>query len=397
MQRQQMALGFVGYALVGTGAVLVPSLMPTISAEFMAAGLTLAALGVLVPSASVGRIIGVLLAGFGSDRLGRQRLVWMTALLLGAILALVATARLWLLFVLGYLLVGLVQGALSTSINAMISDAAGQARARALNMLHGIYGAGAAASPLVIGALVTSGLGWRWILAGTGALWFLYGLIAVASARGTPQAGATGRPQRWDLSMLRRGPFLALFAIAFIYNGIATSMLSWVAVFTQGLGGFSAFGSISLVSLFYVALTAGRFGCAVIADRLGYARMFALLATGVALTYPLVVMGGRPWLVAAGVFGTGLSLSGLFPTALADGARRYPGHTGAVTGTLTVALTSGSLLPPLWTGVLADATSLQMALGVNYLMAIVLLALARYLRQSPRGEAQIEASVSDLV
>ena len=384
MQRQQVALGFVGYALVGTGAVLVPSLMPDIRSEFAAAGLTLAALGALTPAGSVGRILGILVAGFGSDRLGRQRLVWLTALLLAGALALVAATRLWALFVLGFVLVGLVQGALSTSINAMISDAAAQARARALNMLHGIYGAGAAASPLVIGALVASGLGWRWILAGTGALWLLYGLVAVASGRGQGAEARAAAPQPWEWRMLRQGPFLALFAIAFVYNGIAASLLSWVALFTQGLGGFSAFGSVSLVSVFYVALTAGRFACAAVAERLGYARTFALLAVGVALSYPLVVLGGRPWLVTLGVFGTGLSLSGLFPTVLADGARRYPGQTGAVIGTLTVALTLGSMLPPLWTGVVADAAGLQVALGANYAMALLLLVLARYLgRKTP--------------
>ena len=182
--------------------------------------------------------------------------------------------------------------------------------------------------------------------------------------------------------MLRRGPFLALFTIAFVYNGIAASLLTFVALYTQKTGGFSAFGSVSLVSLFYVALTLGRFACAALADRLGYARTFVLLAIGVVLTYPLVVLGGHPLLVSAGVFGTGLSLSGLFPTVLADGARRYPGQTGAVTGTLTVALTLGSILPPLWTGVLADATSLQIALGANYVMAALLVALAWYLGRS---------------
>ena len=102
----------------------------------------------------MGRIFGVLVAGFGADRIGGQRLVWLTALLLAAALALVAGVRLWPVFVLGYVVVGLVQGALSTSINTMISDAAAEARARALNLLHGIYGAGAAVSPLAIGALV---------------------------------------------------------------------------------------------------------------------------------------------------------------------------------------------------------------------------------------------------
>jgi len=379
MQRRQLTLGYAGYLLVGVGTALVSSLMPSIADEFAAAGLTLAAMGLLSPAASAGRIVGTLFAGWGSDALGRQRLVWMTALLLAAALCLVAGARLWALFVLGYVVVGAVQGALSTSINAMVTDAAAEARARALNLLHGVYGAGAAVSPLIIGALIGVGAPWRWMLAGTGALWLAYGLSAALAGRDGPREAPSSARQQTRLGMLREGPFLALFAIAFCYNGVATSLLTYVAIYAERAAGMSAFGAVSLVSVFYVALTVGRFGCAALSERLGYARTFLALALGVAATYPLVVLGGHPALVAIGVFGTGLSLSGLFPTALADGARRYPERIGAATGTLTVALTLGSLVPPLWTGVLADAAGLQVALGMNYAMALALLGLARYL------------------
>ncbi|MGI6375153.1 MAG: MFS transporter [Anaerolineae bacterium] len=383
MLRRQLLIGFAGYLLVGTGAVLAPSLMPAITAEFTAVGLSLAVIGLLAPAASAGRIAGTLLAGYGSDRLGRQRLVWLTALLLAAALALTAGAMHWLLFVLGYVVVGLVQGALSTGINAMIADAAHEARARALNMLHGVYGLGAALSPVVIGALVGAGLPWRWTMAGVGGLWLLYGLVTQRLARGEASETQAQAAQQWRLAMLLERPFLALFLVAFIYNGIASSLLNWVALYTQALGGFSALGSVSMVALFYVGLTAGRFICAALAERLGYGRTFLALALGVLATYPLVVLGAQPLTVSAGVFGAGLSLSGLFPTALADAARRYPGQTGAVTGTLTVALTLGSIIPPAWTGVLADAAGLQVALGVNYALALLLLGLARYLWRRP--------------
>ncbi|MEN6479963.1 MAG: MFS transporter [Anaerolineales bacterium] len=393
MQRKQLAIGYAGYALVGVGASLVPALMPSIAGEFAALGLT--AMGLLTPASSAGRIIGTLLAGVGSDALGRQRLVWLSALLLSVAMALAAGAHLWAVFLLGYVVIGLVQGALSTSINAMISDAAQEARARALNLLHGVYGAGAAVSPLLIGALVTAGLPWRTLLAGTGALWLAYGLVcALADRRHGNDALASVAPEREskpprqaasNLAVVRQGPVLALLAIAFIYNGVATSMLTWVAIFTQDSAGLSTFGAVSLVAVFYVALTVGRFVCAALAERLGYGRLLLVLGAALLVTYPPVVLGRHALAVILGVFGTGLALSGLFPTALAEGARRFPVQTGAVTSALTVSLTLGSLVPPLWTGALADVTSLQVALGVNYVLALALVPLARYLR---RSEAQ---------
>ena len=103
-----------------------------------------------------------------------------------------------------------------------------------------------------------------------------------------------------------------------------------------------------------------------------------LLGVGITLTYPLVIFGAT-WLVVAGVFLTGLSLSGLFPTALAYGARHYDAQTGALTGTLNVAMTLGAMIPPLWTGVIADLWSFQGALGVNYVLVVPLIFVGLYL------------------
>jgi len=384
MERHQIALGFLGYLFIGTATVLVPTLMPFITNEFSATGLTLATIGLIVPAGAAGGIVGTLLAGVGSDVLGRRRLVWLAALLLAVALALAAGATRWVLFVLGVILVSVAQGALSTGINAMIADAGRTARARALNLLHGVYGVGAAVSPLIIGSLIGGGLLWRWVLGGTGLLWLAYSLVVhqFYRAERLDAPGGTVTVQPLNLGMLRERPFLALFLIAFVYNGVAVSLLSWIAVFTQESAGFSTFVSVSMISVFYVALTTGRFVCAAVAERLGYAGTLLLLAFGITLTYPLVVLGSQPLVVGVGVFLTGLTLSGLFPTALADGARRYPEQTGIVTGTLSVALTLGSLVPPLWTGVVAGMAGLQVALGVNYGLVLLLIILARYLGRS---------------
>ena len=191
-----------------------------------------------------------------------------------------------------------------------------------------------------------------------------------------------------NLGMLRNAGFLALFLIAFIYNGVAFSLLGWVALFMQESAGFSTFSSISMISVFYIALTAGRFLCAAYAERLGYAATLLILAAGLALTYPLVIFSTTAAPLVIGIFLTGLTLSGLFPTALAYGTRLYPQHSGAVTGVLNVAMTIGTMLPPLWTAIFSDLWSFQTALGINYSMALLLLAVCVYLaRIEPRTKS----------
>ncbi len=417
------ALGLTGYFFIGTAAVLVPSVMPFITSEYMATGLTLAAIGFIFPARAVGGIFGNLLAGVTSDRLGYSKLVWIAALALAASMALTAAARPWLFFLAGFALISIVQSSLTTGINAMVADANRASRARALNVLHGVYAVGATISPLVFGLILEQGVPWRWAMAATGLLWFVYGLGAFllyrtvypppASApapaadepepdseqKKTPQTGARTSflSSTWDTLrdvlysnwvMLRNVGFLSLFLIAFIYNGVAFSLLGWVAVFMQESVGFSIFSSISMISVFYVALTAGRFLCAAYAERLGYAATLLILAVGLALTYPLVVFSTTAAPLVIGIFLTGLTLSGLFPTALAFGTRLYPQQSGAVTGILNVAMIAGSMLPPLWTGLFSDIWSFQTALGINYSMAFLLLVVCLYLARLERQTAR---------
>jgi len=215
-------------------------------------------------------------------------------------------------------------------------------------------------------------------------LWLIYGIVAylIQPKSGEhQQAEQEEGGQKIDWQMLRQGPFLALFWIAFAYNGVAYSLLGWIALYMQESAGFSTFLSISMISVFYVALTTGRFLCAAYTEKIGYARTLLILAIGITLTYPLVLSGANAILVVIGIFLTGLSLSGLFPTALAYGARLYPDQTGTMTGTLNVAMTIGAMIPPLWTGVLADIWGFQMAWQINYVMVLPLIFVAIYLRR----------------
>lgn len=379
--RDLTRLGLAGYVFIGTAAVLIPTVMPAITAEFQAMGLSLAVIGLIFPAQAIGRMGGDFLAGMAADVLGRARMVWLAALMLAAMLGLAALAQIWSLFVLGFVLLSVAQAALATSINAMVADSNPQARARMLNLLHGLYGAGAAVSPLLIGYLIDQGLGWRWALGGTAVIWLGYGLVALRFDRGMTQAGVSpARAPGLNFNLLTVPAILVLFVIAFVYNGVAFSLLGWVAVFLEGAG-FSTFFSVAMVAVFYLALTLGRFACAVFAEALGYGRTLLLLAGGITLSYPLILLEPQPALVVVSTFLIGLSLSGLFPTAMAYGARLYPQHTGTLSGTLNVGMALGAMVPPFWTGLVADQAGFQTALAFNYLLILPLGILAWYLRR----------------
>ncbi|HET7559064.1 MAG TPA: MFS transporter [Limnochordia bacterium] len=377
----------LGYFLIGTVVIIFPPLLPDIVDSFH---LSLALAGLIFPGKSIGGLIAGLWAGVWSDRVGRKPLVVGSAALLGASLGLAAIAGQWWLFVTAFVVMGAAQGAFSTVINALAAELGGERRGRALNRLHGVYGAGAALAPLIIAALTLSGLGWRTVLGLAGVIWFAFAAFSATFQYPAAQVAAKRTALNW--SLFRNAVFLLLFAAAFIYNGVAWSLLGWMGAYLQQGAQLPAVVASGMISLFYAALTIGRFSCAAASERIGYAKTLLFLAGGTTLCYPAVVFGGLPWLVAAGVFFSGLFLSGLYPTALAIATRRFPAFAGTVVGTLSIAMTAGGMAPPWWTGLIADHSSFQWAVGLNYLMVVPLiwiaLRLAAHERATPaQGES----------
>jgi fucose permease len=375
-------LCLAGYFCVGSVAVLLPSLLPQIIREF---GLTLAAAGRIYPATALGSLGGGLLAGVWSDRVGRRPFVVGSALLVAVWLLVASQVRGWLPFMGAFLLVGLAQGALSIGINALVLDLNAR-RGRAINTLHGMYGLGATISPFFIAWLLKVAPGWRVALIATVPAWLLFCAAAALLQFPATSAGAVRSPTlSLNLFRLReRSALLPLLALAFLYNGAAWSLLGWIKVYVQQRGVGIGLLSTSMVSLFYAALTLGRFACAYLSERLGYGTTLLLCAVGASCFYPLVVSGGGAVWIAAGVTFSGLFLSGLYPTALAYAARWFPEIAGTVAGSMAAALTLGAMLPPWWTGVVAGARGLPYAIWLNYALVVPLIGIALHLQRHRR-------------
>jgi len=388
-RRDEIALTLLclsGYFFIGSLATLFPSIMPAVIGGFH---LSLPQVGAIFPASSIGGLLGGVLAGIWSDRVGRKPFFCGGALLSGFSLLGAFAAPNWPLFVGCFLLLGAAQGALGNSINALMLDLNSLRRGKALNSLHGIYSLGATVSPLLIKQMLGPAMNWRGTLFAAGSVWVTLSLVALGFRY--PAASDAGTQRRtFNIALLGNGLFAMLFAVAFIYNGVAWALLGWVKEFLRRVGADAGFAS-GMISLFYLGLTGGRFACAYFSERLGYSKTLLLCAVGTTLVYPLATFGDRPLWIACGVFLSGLFLSGLYPTALAYGTRLFPAITGTITGTMSVAMTLGASLPPWWTGVIGGAWGLPVALRFNYLLVVPLVGIGLYLLwQEGRGRAALE-------
>jgi fucose permease len=376
-------LTFGSYFLIGTLATLFPSVMPGIIRGF---GLSLVTAGLIFPANAVGSVLGGLGAGAGSDRLGRKPFLCAGALVSGAALLALWHTQSWPLFVGAFLLLGLGQGALSNSVNALVLDLNATRRGAAMNGLHGTFSLGAMVSPFLIRLALGPGMEWRPVVLGAALVWLAFGLatLCVRCPVRAPAPMASRRLQ-WDL--LRNQQFAMIFAVGFIYNGVSWSLLGWIKESLHRSGARPEFGS-ALISIFYVGLATGRFACARWAEQWTYGRTLVICAVGASLTYPLAVFGGSPAWVAVGVLLAGLFQSGLYPTGLAYATRLYPGLAGTVTGTLSVGMTAGASIPPWWTGAIGSAVGLPAALQINaLLLAPLTLLCLRLAAQERKGQS----------
>ena len=201
-----------------------------------------------------------------------------------------------------------------------------------------------------------------------------------------PKKGATvAKRQLLSVEFLKNSVALSLFAVAFIYNGVAWVLLGWVNMYLQESGGVPAFLATSMISLFYVGLTLGRFVCASVADRVGYAKTILILSIGAVVSFPLVILGRHPLVITFSVALSGLFFSGLYPTALAYANNLFPALAGTVAATMSLAMTLGTMIPPWWTGIIADRWSFKVAVGMNYLLILPLLWIAWRLLRVEKG------------
>ena len=150
---------------------------------------------------------------------------------------------------------GLGGSALVTAAQALVSDLHDSGRAAALNLLNFFFGFGAFVTPLARGPLDKLGGGM------SGILWTLSAVCIVVCLfvsrlqfpAPVPASAAATRPP-----LLREPLFWLPVGILFLYVGIETSIWFWQVVYwTRGFGasaGWARFG----VSLFAVAIMAGR-------------------------------------------------------------------------------------------------------------------------------------------
>jgi MFS family permease len=390
LRRARLAVG----ACFFVNAVLYANLIPRLPEVKTDLGLSNSSLGAALAALPLGALLAgmssaVLIRRFGSARVASAGLFLLAAAVWGA-----AAAPNWPLLAAALLFAGALDAIVDVAQNAhglRVQRAYGRS---ILNAFHGIWSIGAVAGGLLGSAAAGLGIPLPVHLAVVG---LLFGVPALFGSRAMlPGHDDTEReaddagpaPSAATTRSLRRAALPAMAALgvlaacgAFVEDAGA----SWSALYLRDeLAAGAAAAGLGFVAL-SVAMTVGRLTGDRVVDRFGQRRVVraggALTAAGMGLalavpSIPTTVLGFAL---------AGLGVATLVP-AVYHAADELPGlPRGLGLAIVNWLLRIGFLLSPLLIGVVADATSLRVALVTVVLAGIGALTFGRVLPRTVAG------------
>jgi predicted MFS family arabinose efflux permease len=405
------ALCLFAYFEVSPGPVM-PYLREELGLDYTTAGLYLVAF-------PAGALLTGLLAGRVERRLGRRRMLW-TGLLGAAAGAVALTLGRQVAATLAATAVmGLFAGLVLVAVQAVLADHHGERRAVAFGESNTLASLVYTLTPLSIAGAVAAGLGWRAALAAaalaTVALWLARRHVPIPESQAASAASpadpaaspadlvaspadlvagradpAAGRADPVAGPAPGRLPVGFWLVCAVLACGVAAEWCIgfWGAPFLHDVIGLPTGTAVAVMSVYYVAMTAGRAAGSVVARRQPARRLLWVALGTTAAGVAVFWTAGGPVLAVAGLLVAGLGVANLYPLSLAVGMEAAPGRSGLASARFTVAGAVAALVGPLGIGRLADAGGIRAALTVVpalILVAAAALAAVALERRRPRA------------
>ena len=370
-------LTWATYALVGYFAYLetvLGPLMPFLRAEhgfsYTVASLHFSAFA-----------LGAVPVGFFGDRVagrwGRRASLWGGGAGMAAGASLLAASPFTPGTVLGSFLMGTFGGLLLITTQAILADKHGEWSTVAITESNVAASACAILASLAVGAFAALGLGWRVALIPPVAALVLLAVRFRDEPLGRVRTreSASGKASS-ELPMR----FWVYFGVLFLGISVEWCVAYWGADFLENGVGMGRSAAATALSVFFVAMFAGRILGSRLARRLPGGLLLLLTLCVAFAGFPLFWLSAVPALSLLGLFVAGLGVGSVYPLAIAVGVAAAPGRTDTATARLGLAGGAAILTAPFVLGAFADRVGIERAYGivVPLLLAAVVLALVAW-------------------
>lgn len=370
-----LALIYAAFISLGLPDGVFGVAWPPMRADFSAA---LASAGWVTMVLTTASAVSGFASGWVLTRLGTGRVVavsgFLTALALFGFSQ--APALGWILLLTVPL--GLGAGSVDAGLNHFVAR---HYDARHMNWLHGCWGIGATAGPMIMGAALAGGAGWQGGYRTIALLQLLLAVLFVSTlsmwgrvseqATQTHADDALARPAKKPPAW---APWLAP-SLYLVYTTIEVGTGLWAAsILVEGRGMAPASAGV-WVAGFFGSIMAGRFAIGLVAVRLGNR---ALVRAGILVALvgaALFAVGGLPSGVAlVGLVLLGLGCAPIYPSLMHEATRRFDADTARrVIGRQVAFAYVGCALGPAALGLLGSQLGLWAIMPAVCLALLVLL------------------------
>jgi MFS family permease len=344
----------------------------------LAAGLRLdpARLGAAVTVAAAAGLVTLFAGGRLADRVGRRPVLVTGFAGTGAAFVLLALAGGFAALIPAVMLYGLAVSFVDLGANT-VGSAYEQAYAvTAMTGLHAWFSGGALAGALGSAVALSAGVSYRGVYLGLAAVMAAGLLVALTGPMPAASAGSGPgrqpvRPKVWRIPAVLFA--IALISVTFFGDGALESFLS--SYLQRTLAGgvlLSGFG----IGSYHLASLLGRVTATATLRRFGERRV--VLAAGLLAAAGLLIAVTAPDAPGAigGLLLVGFAVAPVVPVTLSLAGRSAPGRSGQAVATTTAAGYGAFIVSPLSIGLLAQATSLRVALALLILTSLGIAGLA---------------------
>ena len=322
----------------------------------------LADLGTFLAVAAVGYLVVAMSTGRLARRWDLEGLVLRATLSSAVGLATIAFAPGWPVTLLGSLLCGAGAGGMDTGFNAAVAL---REDGRLMGILHAGYGVGAAVGPVVVGASLALGQGWRPGYVVFGAASALLALVLAGRDLGdAPTQEVLGSP---------RGVLVPCLAFL-VYVSLEVTVGQWAFTSLTEHRGLGELAASIWVALYWIALTAGRLWLGLWGHRVATRTLLGGSAVGAVAAGVALWVGGS-W-SPLGLLVAGLALSVVFPLLmLVTPSRVGAERAAAAIGWQTASACLGGAAGPAVAGVVLERVGIQAYGPITLVMAVLLAAV----------------------
>ena len=361
---RQRRTGFFAFFISGICAISSGVVVSLLQEEL---GFAYGTTGTLLAMMNVGNLAAGFAAAFLAGEMGmKASAVILTAGYLAGYGAMAVFSPIALLMA-AFFLVGIGKGSTINTCTILISDNS-RDRTRGMNIMHGCYALGALLCPFLISA--AAGVSPRLPMAALavcgGILWFAFAATPMGGEK-KEKAGGT------DWSFLKSGKFWLLTALLFCQNGTETSVSGWMVTYFKGSGILTGTLSAYTVTVMWFATLTARMLFAFVFPIKRAERAMVFMSMGCLIFYFGLVRADGQWPAIVLLFAFAASMAGLNPTAVSCAGRMT---SVASMGIMLPVASSGAILMPWLTGIVAEAAGIRAGMYCNIGTCLGLLVLS---------------------